>query len=57
MVWREYSQLSTKVGPDAGPSTYAQLQQLVNVKGLSLNATQRAKTAMVLETRTNAAPH
>jgi hypothetical protein len=43
-------ELSTKVGPDAGPSTYAELQRLVKTKGLSLNATQRAKTGMVLET-------
>jgi hypothetical protein len=43
-------ELSTKVGPDAGPSTYTELQRLVKAKGLSLNATQRAKTAMVLET-------
>jgi len=43
-------ELSTKVGPDAGPSTYAELQQLVKTKGLSLSATQRAKTGVVLET-------
>jgi hypothetical protein len=43
-------ELSTKVGPDAGPSTYTELQRLVKSKGLSLNATQRAKTGMVLET-------
>jgi hypothetical protein len=43
-------ELSTKVGPDAGPSTYTELQRLVKDKGLSLNATQRAKTGMVLET-------
>ena len=43
-------ELSTKVGPDAGPSTYAELQRLVKTKGLSLNAIQRAKTGMVLET-------
>jgi hypothetical protein len=43
-------ELSTKVGPDAGPSTYTELQRLVKTKGLSLNATQRAKTGMVLET-------
>jgi hypothetical protein len=43
-------ELSTKVGPNAGPSTYPELQRLVKTKGLSLNATQRAKTGMVLET-------
>ena len=48
-------ELSTKVGPDAGPSTYAELQRLVKTKGLSLNATQRAKTGMVLETLVHAA--
>jgi hypothetical protein len=50
-------EVSTKVGADAGPSGYEQLQQLVKAKGLSLNATQRAKTAMVLETVAPAAPH
>jgi len=43
-------ELSTKVGPDAGPSAYTELQRLVKTKGLSLNATQRAKTGIVLET-------
>jgi len=43
-------ELSTKVGPDAGPSKYTELQRVVKTKGLSLNATQRAKTSMVLET-------
>jgi hypothetical protein len=43
-------ELSAKAGPDAGPSTYTELQRLVKDKGLSLNATQRAKTGMVLET-------
>jgi hypothetical protein len=43
-------ELSTKVGPHEGTSTYAELQRLVKTKGLSLNATQRAKTSMVLET-------
>jgi len=42
-------ELSTKVGRDAGPSTYTELQRLVKAKGLSLNATQRAKSGMVLE--------
>jgi hypothetical protein len=48
-------ELSTKVGPDAGPSTYAELQRLVKTKGLSLNPTQRAKTGMALETLAHAA--
>jgi hypothetical protein len=42
-------ELSTKVGPDAGPSTYKELQQLATTKGLLLNPTQRAKTATALE--------
>ena len=50
-------ELSTKVGPDAGASAYEQLQQLVKAKGLSLNATQRAKTAVVLESFTNTGTH
>jgi hypothetical protein len=50
-------ELSTKAGPDAGPSSYAKLQQLVNAKGLSQNATQRAKTGMVLETLAHATTH
>jgi hypothetical protein len=48
-------ELATKVGPDAGPSTYAELQRLVKTKGLSLNPTQRAKTGMALETLAHAA--
>jgi hypothetical protein len=50
-------ELSTKVGADAGPSAYEQLQQFVKAKRLSLNATQRAKTGIVLETLTHTAPH
>ena len=50
-------ELSTKVGPDAGPATYSQLQQLMKAKGLSLNSIQRAKTSMVLETFAPTAPH
>jgi hypothetical protein len=49
-------ELSTKVGPNAGSSAYAQLQQLVHAKGLSLNATQQAKTGIVLDTLTHPAP-
>jgi hypothetical protein len=50
-------ELSTKVGPEAGQSAYTELQRLVNAKGLSLSATQRAKTGMVLETLTHTASH
>jgi hypothetical protein len=42
-------ELSTKVGPDAGQSAYRELQQLMKGKGLSLNATQEAKTGIALE--------
>jgi hypothetical protein len=50
-------ELSTKVGPDAGPSMYKQLQRLANAKGLALNPTQQAKTAMVLEMLTKTTLH
>ncbi len=46
-------ELSTKVGPDAGPSTYAALQRLVKMKHLSLNPEQGTKTRIVLETLTH----
>jgi hypothetical protein len=46
-------ELSTKVGPDAGQSKYAELQRLVNMKSLSLSARQGTKTSMVLETLTH----
>src|SRR5208337_1985764 len=42
-------ELSSKVGADAGPSALADLQQLANSKGLSLDKRQGPKTAMVLE--------
>jgi hypothetical protein len=50
-------ELSAKAGPDAGPSTYKELQQLVNTKGLVLNSTQEAKTRLVLEMLTRGAGH
>ena len=50
-------ELATKVGPDAGPSTYKELQQLAKTKGVALNSTQQAKTAMVLDMLTKATPH
>jgi len=46
-------EISTKVEPEAGPSNYAELQRLVNDKGLSLSAIQGTKTKRVLETITN----
>jgi hypothetical protein len=47
-------ELSTKVGPDAGQSAYIELQELMKAKGLSLNATQGAKTGIALEMLTQA---
>jgi uncharacterized protein YjbK len=49
----EVLEISTKAGPDAGPTAYTDLQGLVKTKGLSLNANQQAKTSMVLETLTH----
>jgi hypothetical protein len=49
-------EVSTKAGPGAGPSTYAELQRLVNMKNLSLNADQGTKTRTVLETLTHHTP-
>ena len=46
-------ELSTKVGPDAGPSAYAELQRLVTVKDLSLWNRQGAKTSIVLDMLTH----
>jgi CYTH domain len=45
-------EISTKVSADAGPAKYAELQQLANMKGLSLSAEQGTKTRAVLETLT-----
>jgi hypothetical protein len=42
-------ELSTKVGPDKGPATYAELRRLVNTKGLSVSASQNLKTSTVLK--------
>jgi hypothetical protein len=50
-------ELSTRVGPDVGPSTYSELLQLVKAKGLSLSGSQRPKTTMVLEALTHASVH
>jgi hypothetical protein len=50
-------ELSTKVGLDAGPSTYAELKRLVNSKGLPLNARQQPKTTIVLEALTHTTAH
>jgi hypothetical protein len=42
-------ELSTKVAGDAWTSKYAELRRLVDMKGLSLSASQGAKTSMVLQ--------
>jgi hypothetical protein len=47
-------EISTRVKPDDGPPTYAELQELANEKGLSLSSIQRSKTSIVLETLTHA---
>jgi hypothetical protein len=46
-------ELSTKVAPGAGPSTYAELQELVRSKQLSMSPIQRAKTSIALEVITH----
>jgi hypothetical protein len=42
-------ELSTKVAPGAGASNYAELQRLLEQKGLALSANQGTKTSVVLE--------
>jgi len=46
-------ELSTKAGSNAGPITYAELQDLVSSKLLSLSRDQRSKTSTVLESTTH----
>jgi hypothetical protein len=50
-------ELSTRVGPDAGPATYTELKRLANSKKLPLNARQQPKTTIVLEALTHATEH
>ena len=50
-------ELSTKVGVDNGPATYAALQQLVKRNGLSLSGVQGAKTTIVLHQLVGPAAH
>lgn len=45
-------ELSTKVGHNDGPTSYAALVRLVNEKFLSISANQSTKTRMVLESTT-----
>lgn len=45
-------ELSTKVGHNNGPPSYAALVRLVNAKFLSISASQSTKTRMVLESYT-----
>lgn len=42
-------ELSTKVGPDKGQATYAELRRLANTKGLSASGIQSVKTRTVLK--------
>ena len=46
-------ELSTRVEPGSGASKYAELQRLIDQKGLPLSASQGTKTSMVLESLTN----
>ena len=46
-------ELSTKVGPHAGPSAYTELQRLVALKGLPLSERQGTKTSIVLKALTH----
>jgi len=48
-------ELSTKVSADAGSSTYALLQRLVETKHLEMSGDQRVKTTIALEAITRAA--
>lgn len=42
-------EISRRVSPEAGPSTYTELRQLVKSKQVSISALQRAKTSIALE--------
>jgi hypothetical protein len=50
-------EVSTKVAPDDGQSTYVELRDLAMKNGLALSANQRSKTAIALEEITAAHPH
>jgi hypothetical protein len=45
--WR-LLEVSTKVAPDAGQATFVELRDLANKKGLTLDTSQRSKTAIAL---------
>ena len=49
-------ELSTKVSPGAGPSTYAELRQMMETKHLSMSSTQRPKTSIVLQSVAHITP-
>ncbi|HEY6386579.1 MAG TPA: hypothetical protein VIX91_12945 [Candidatus Acidoferrum sp.] len=49
-------ELSMKVSSEAGSSTYAELRQLMETKHLSMSATQRLKTTIVLQSVAHIAP-
>jgi hypothetical protein len=50
-------EISAKISTDAGPSTYAELQQLVMTKQLAMSRDQRSKTRIALEAVTHAPAH
>ena len=50
-------EISTRVSTDAGSSTYAALQQLVETKQLVMSRDQRVKTTIALEAITRGAAH
>jgi hypothetical protein len=50
-------EVSTKTTPDTGKSAYVALQNLARKNGLTLNATQRSKTAITLEAITTSHLH
>jgi hypothetical protein len=50
-------ELSTRVSSDAGSWTYAELEQLVKTKQLTMSPDQRLKTSIALEAITHAAAH
>ena len=50
-------EISTRVSPETGSSTYTELQQLVKSKQLSISPVQRAKTSIALEAITHTTVH
>jgi hypothetical protein len=50
-------EISARVSPEAGPSTYTELQQLVKSKQLSISPIQRTKTNIAFEAITQTTAH